>query len=82
MERSERSVDFTLDGLSVRLTLVGERWVARVDGSVAVGGTARQALLAALEPLGAASIRALLADLGLLAPSIAVAQIDRASSSA
>lgn len=81
MERSERSVDFTLNGCSVRLTLVGERWVARVDDSVAVGGTARQALVAALEPLGTASIRALLADLGLLVPSLAVAQINRASSS-
>ena len=77
MERNDRSVEFQLDGLQVRLTLAGERWVARVGHSVAVGRSARQALTVALEPLGTASLRALLADLGLLEPSIAVAEIER-----
>ncbi len=78
MERNDRTVEFQLDGLQVRLTLAGERWVARVGHSVAVGRSARQALTVALEPLGTASIRALLADLGLLEPSIAVAEIEAA----
>jgi hypothetical protein len=79
MERNEKIVEFQLDGLQVRLTLAGERWVARVGHSVAVGRSARQALTVALEPLGTASIRALLADLGLLEPSIAVVEIERSS---
>lgn len=82
MERSEKSVEFELDGLPVRLTMAGERWVARVGHSVAVGGSAGQALSAALDLLGKASIRALLADLGLLEPSIAIAEIERAAHSA
>jgi hypothetical protein len=76
MERSESSVEFTLNGLSVRLTMVGERWVARVADTVAVGASARLALTAALELSAAASVRALLADLGLLEPSIAVAELE------
>jgi hypothetical protein len=36
-------------------------------------------LLAALELLGKANIRALFADLGLLEPSVAVAEIERAA---
>lgn len=77
MERSDKSVEFQLDGLQVRMTLAGERWVARVGHSVAVGSSARVALLAALEMLGKADIRALFADLGLLEPSIEVARIER-----
>jgi hypothetical protein len=72
MERRESSVEFTLNGLSVRLTMAGERWVARVADTVAVGASARLALTAALELSGAASVRALLADVGLLEPSVAV----------
>jgi len=82
MERSEKSVEFQLDGLPVRMTLVGGRWVARVGHSVAVGSSARVALLAALQLLGKADIRALFADLGLLEPSIAVAEIERAANTA
>ncbi len=79
MERNERTVEFQLDGLQVRLTLAGERWVARVGHSVAVGRSARQALTVALEPLGSASIRALLADLGLLEPSLAVVEMEHSA---
>lgn len=71
------STDFTLGGFPVRLALVGERWFARVGESVAVGSGALQVLTAALEPVGAARKRALLADLALLAPSLEVALIER-----
>ena len=71
------STDFTLGGLPVRLALVGERWVARVGESVAVGSGALQVLTAALEPVGAARKRALLADLALLGPSIELAAMQK-----
>jgi hypothetical protein len=71
------STDFTLGGLPVRLALVGERWVARVGESVAVGSGALQVLTAALEPVGPARKRALLADLALLSPSIEVAAMKK-----
>jgi hypothetical protein len=73
------STDFTLGGLPVRLALVGERWIARVGESVAVGSGALQVLTAALEPVGAARKRALLADLALLAPSLEIAALERGS---
>jgi hypothetical protein len=73
VSNSKWSTDFTLGGLPVRLALVGERWVAHVGESVAVGSGALQVLTAALEPVGAARKRALLADLALLAPSVEVA---------
>jgi hypothetical protein len=57
--------------------LAGERWVAHVGESVAVGRTARQAFAAALEPVSDARIRALLADLALLGPSVSVMQIEQ-----
>jgi hypothetical protein len=73
VSNSQWSTDFTLGGLPVRLALVGERWVAHVGESVAVGSGALQVLTAALEPVGAARKRALLADLALLAPSVELA---------
>ena len=76
MSSNRDSVTFTLGGLAVRLTLAGERWVAHVGESVAVGRTARQAFAAALGPVSDARIRALLADLALLGPSIEVARIE------
>ncbi|MEO6350029.1 MAG: hypothetical protein ABIP53_05195 [Candidatus Limnocylindrales bacterium] len=78
-ETKRASVDFTLGGLSVRLTLAGERWIARVGESVAVAGSARRALAAALEPATGVSASVLLADLALLAPSIEVAAIETAA---
>lgn len=77
MDTNRTQIDFTLGGLTVRLTPAGERWVARVGESVAVGRSARAALTTALEPLGPASMRALLADLALLSPSIALASVER-----
>jgi hypothetical protein len=72
-----QSIEFTLGGLPVRLTLAGERWVAHVGESVAVGSGALQVLTAALEPVGEARKRALLADLALLSPSIQVATLEQ-----
>jgi hypothetical protein len=61
--------------VDVRLRRVGERWVAQVAGvHVAVGASARAALMAAIRPLGEAASRALLADLALLEPSLAIAR--------
>ena len=73
---NRESVTFTLGGQSVRLALAGERWVAHVGESVAVGRTARQAFAAALAPVSDARIRALLADLALLGPSVEIARIE------
>jgi hypothetical protein len=79
VDSNRPSIDFTLGGLAVRLIRSGDRWVARAGDSVAVGSSARLALTAALEPLGQASVRALLADLILLEPSIRVAALERTS---
>ena len=81
MDTNSSSIDFTLGGLAVRLIRSGDRWVARAGTSVAVGSSARLALTAALEPLGQASVRALLADLILLEPSIRVAALERSTAS-
>jgi hypothetical protein len=84
MERGESTIEFSLrtgdgPGLSVRLRRLSLGWVADVAGVGAgpgVGRTARQALTAALLPLGSGATRALLADLGLLEPSVAVLEIE------
>jgi len=66
--------------VEIRLRRVGERWVAQAAGvHVAVGATARQALTAAIRPLGESASRALLADLALLQPSLAVARAGAAT---
>ena len=91
MERGESTIVFSLrtgDGplLSVRLRRLSLGWVADVAGVGAgpgVGRTARQALTAALLPLGNDATRgALLADLGLLEPSVAVLALENAARSA
>ena len=77
-------IEFTLTPagrapVAVRLRRRHERWLAEVSGSAfaaALGSTAREALTAAFQPLGDAATRLLLADLGLLAPSIAVLELD------
>ena len=82
MRTYEKSVEFTLGGHAVRLSLAGDRWVARVDESVAIAGSARLALTAALEPLSTTPLKVLLADLGLLEPSIAVLELEHAAQGA
>jgi len=72
------SIEFTLGGLPVRLARVDERWIARVGESVAIGCSARQVIRAALEPIGEARRRVLLADTALLEPSLAVARLEAA----
>jgi hypothetical protein len=81
-------VHFTLSppalghSVSVRLRRTGRRWVAQLDGSaqaVGIGSSARSALVAALAPLGNGATTLLLADLGLLVPSVAVLEIERAA---
>ncbi|HUS22474.1 MAG TPA: hypothetical protein VMZ66_10745 [Aeromicrobium sp.] len=71
--------------LDVCLRRLGPRWVAEVSGPVVgigLGLTARTALTAALQPLGHPAIRALMADLGLLEPSVAVLELEAATASA
>ena len=89
--RSKRtSIDFTLTPLGapavqVRLRRRGDRWLAEVSGSGfagALGASAREALTAALQPLGDNAVRVLLADLGLLEPSVAVIKLDAVHASA
>jgi hypothetical protein len=85
MERGESTIKFSLQAgsrpeLSVTLRRLSLGWVADVAGVGAgpgVGRTARQALTAALLPLGDEMTRALLTDLGLLEPSIAVLVLER-----
>jgi hypothetical protein len=71
------SIEFTLGGLPVRLIRAGDRWIARVGESVAVAGSARLALTAALEPASGVTASVLLADLALLGPSIQVADMKK-----
>lgn len=84
MEAPTSAIDFTLrpdSGAPVRVRLrqVASRWVAEASGpfsTAALGGSARQALTSALQPFGDGATRLLLADLGLLEPSIAVLEIE------
>lgn len=87
MERGESTIEFGLrpNGgplLNVRLRRLSLGWVADVAGVGAgpgVGRTARQALTAALQPLGDPAVRLLLSDLGLLGPSLAIANAEKAA---
>jgi hypothetical protein len=80
MGSQRQSIEFTLGGLAVRLTLAGDRWVARAGESVAVAGTARLALAAALQTVSGVTASVLLADLALLPPSIQVAALEQVRS--
>jgi hypothetical protein len=89
MNGSAPTIEFTLrppgrTPVLVRMRHVSERWTANVSGpisTVGLGVTARQALTAALQPLGDFSVRLLLCDLGLLEPSLAVIETQRAGGS-
>jgi hypothetical protein len=88
MERSKPTIEFTLrpgngSEVSVHLRRLSLGWSAHAPGvgsGTGVGRTARQALTAALQPLGESAVRALMADLGLLEPSIAVFEVEAAPS--
>ncbi len=77
---SAPTLDFSVE---VSLRRAGERWVARVlardESRIGMGESARRALAAALTPLGASAVSALLADLGLLEPSLRVADLEAAA---
>lgn len=81
------TIRFTLSpeglGYSVGVTLrrAGTRWVARLDGAgaVGIGASPRAALSAVLKPLGQPALSLLLADLGLLEPSLRVRRLESAS---
>ena len=87
MERSVSTIEFTLrptygPAVSIRLRRLSAGWAAVVLGSgtgPGVGRSARQALSAALQPLGQPAVTALLTDPGLLAPSVAVLHAERAA---
>jgi hypothetical protein len=76
-------LDFTLHAqataVPVRLRRVGERWVAHAgrEGRVGLGAGPREALLAAISPLGQTATREMLADLALLEPSVAIVEMER-----
>jgi hypothetical protein len=90
MNASPGSIEFTLRpqrtaAVRVRLRRIDARWLAEISSptsSVGVGGSARQALTAALQPLGDIETRLLLADLGLLEPSVAVLALEADARSA
>lgn len=88
MQERQASVEFSLQPpvgrspVRVRLRRYLDRWVAELIGSgqpIAIGLTAREALVAALAPLGDRHAGVLLADLGLIEPSLSVLEIDRLS---
>jgi hypothetical protein len=74
-----QSIEFRLEpptlgyGVTVRLRAIAERWlaVATSEGGehLGLGGSAREALGAALFPLGPLAMRTLLADPGLFGAS-------------
>jgi len=88
MNEMHSAIDFTLDApgcaaVNVRLRRSGDRWAAEVAGDVSAIGIAvspRQALMVALEPLGPSAVTTLMADLGLLEPSLRVVELAAARS--
>lgn len=86
MDGHGTTIDFTLTAptldfsVEVSLRRAGDRWVARVaargEERIGMGESARRALAAALTSLGASAVAALLADLGLLEPSLRLAAVE------
>jgi hypothetical protein len=86
MTAAEGSIQFTLQpasplpAIAVRMRRFGERWVAEAETdmpNVGVALSPREALTAALSPLGEVIVRALLADLSLLEPSCQIIELER-----
>jgi hypothetical protein len=86
-EREPDVIRFHLESLGtvvdVQLRRSGPRWVvtAEVGGHqiVAIGMSPRDALRVCFEPLGKTRATALMADLGLLEPSVALLHMDAAT---
>jgi hypothetical protein len=85
MDRSNDPIlDFTLAPAAMQLVVdvqlrrCRERWIAVAStngrSQTGIGESPRQALSAALDPLGRLAVTALMADPGLLEPSILIAQ--------
>lgn len=90
MTAAEGTIQFTLEppsplpAISVRMRRFGERWVAEAQSevpNVGIAQTPREALAAALSPLGSTVVTLLLADLSLLEPSCQIIELERASAS-
>jgi hypothetical protein len=67
---------------AVRLRRFGARWVAQLAGGelpLAVGPSARAALVGVLEPLGRDAVTRALADVALLEPSLEVLRLEGAA---
>jgi hypothetical protein len=88
MVNADGQIQFTLapvaplPAVEVRMRRFGERWVAEAGSAypnVGVACSPREALAAALAPLGERTVRLLLADLSLLEPSCEIAQMERAA---
>jgi hypothetical protein len=86
-ERQPADISFRLEGtgivVDVQLRRSGPRWVVTADVAgrqiVAIGMTPREALRICFDPLGHTRATALMADLGLLEPSVALLRMDAAT---
>jgi hypothetical protein len=88
MVTADGQIEFTLQppaplpAIDVRIRRFGERWIAEAGTglpNVGMATTPREALKAALEPLGNHAVTRLLADLSLLEPSRELIELARAS---
>jgi hypothetical protein len=86
-ERETDAIHFRLESLAtvvdVQLRRSGPRWVVTADVAgrqiVAIGMSPREAMRVCFEPLGQTRATALMADLGLLEPSVALLRMDAAT---
>jgi hypothetical protein len=88
MTAAEGTIRFTLQpaspmpSIDVRMRRFGERWVAEAQSELpntGIAQTPREALAAALSPLGTAVVTLLLADLSLLEPSCQILELERST---
>jgi hypothetical protein len=86
-EREPDAIHFRLESLAtvvdVNLRRSGPRWVVTADVGgrqiVAIGMSPREAMRVCFERLGQTRATALMADLGLLEPSVALLRMDAAT---
>jgi hypothetical protein len=88
MVTADGQIQFTLEPaaplprLDVRMRRFGERWVAEVGGdqpNVGIAVRPRDALAAALSPLGSTAVTLMLGDLSRLEPSCQIIELERDS---